>query len=148
MLNSCRIEDFRLEIEQEVILSLFEFFTNVCSVLKYGIMPSSDHYDGASLENSSSFVQTSEKFRLSADQCRPTIAPMFSGKHKRIASLPSIVPIGAPWQEIYLLARTQKKIYIEMLEVAPIKLTLRSLAHFRFFFNCSIQFLRVLFLKQ
>ncbi|XP_022639322.1 uncharacterized protein LOC106768127 isoform X4 [Vigna radiata var. radiata] len=119
-----RIEDFRLEIEQEVILSLFEFFTNVCSVLKYGIMPSSDHYDGASLENSSSFVQTSEKFRLSADQCRPTIAPMFSGKHKRIASLPSIVPIGAPWQEIYLLARTQKKIYIEMLEVAPIKLTL------------------------
>ncbi|BAT73681.1 hypothetical protein VIGAN_01119500 [Vigna angularis var. angularis] len=119
-----RIEDFRLEIEQEVILSLFEFFTNVCSVLKYGIMPSSDHYDGASLENSSSFVQTSEKFRLSADQCRPTIAPMFSGKHKRIASLPSIVPIGAPWQEIYLLARTQKKIYIEVLEVAPIKLTL------------------------
>ncbi|XP_027919445.1 uncharacterized protein LOC114177994 isoform X3 [Vigna unguiculata] len=119
-----RIEDFRLEIEQEVILSLFEFFTNVCSVLQYGIMPSSDHYDGASLENSSLFVQTSDNFRLSADQCPPKIAPMFSGKHKRIASSPSIVPIGAPWQEIYLLARTQKKIYIEMLEVAPIKLTL------------------------
>jgi len=117
-------------------------------VLQYGIIPSSDHYDGASLETSSSFVQTSEKFRLSADQCPPRIAPMFDEKHKRIASLPSIVPIGAPWQEIYLLARTQKKIYIEMLELAPIKLTLRSLAHFRFFSNCSIQFLRVLFLRQ
>ncbi|RDY14648.1 putative vacuolar protein sorting-associated protein 13A, partial [Mucuna pruriens] len=119
-----RLEDFRLEIEQEVILSLFEFFTNVSSGLQYGIMPSSDHYDGVSLKNSSSFVEISENFRLSADQCPLRIAPMFNGKSKRIASLPSVVPIGAPWQEIYLLARTQKKIYIEMLELAPIKLTL------------------------
>nr|KYP76317.1 Putative vacuolar protein sorting-associated protein 13A [Cajanus cajan] len=119
-----RMEDFRLEIEQEVILSLFEFFTNVSSGLQYGVMSCSDHYDGVSLENSSSFVQTSEDFRLSADQCPPRIAPMLNGKSKRIASLPSVVPIGAPWQEIYLLARTQKKIYIEMLELAPIKLTL------------------------
>ncbi|CAJ1941978.1 unnamed protein product [Sphenostylis stenocarpa] len=109
-LEISKIEDFRLEIEQEVILSLFEFFTNVCSGLQYGITPSPVHYDGASLENSSSFVQTSEKFRLSADQCPPRIAPMFNGKPKRVATLPSIVPIGTPWQEIYLLARTQKKI--------------------------------------
>ncbi|TKY59210.1 putative vacuolar protein sorting-associated protein 13A [Spatholobus suberectus] len=119
-----RMEDFRLEIEQEVILSLFEFFTNVSSWLAYGIMPSSDHYDGVSLKNSSSFVQTTENFRLNADECPLRIAPMFNGKSKRIASFPSVVPIGAPWQEIYLLARTQKKIYIEMLELAPIKLTL------------------------
>ncbi|KAG4977288.1 hypothetical protein JHK84_036989 [Glycine max] len=119
-----RMEDFRLEIEQEVILSLFEFFTNVSSGMQYGIMPSSDPYDGVSLENSSSFVQTSENFRLSAHQCSPRISPMFDEKSKRIASLPSVVPIGAPWQEIFLLARTQKKIYIEMLELSPIKLTL------------------------
>ncbi|KAL2321117.1 hypothetical protein Fmac_030086 [Flemingia macrophylla] len=119
-----RMEDFRLEIEQEVILSLFEFFTNVSSGLQYGVMPCSDHYDGVSLENSSLFVQISDNVRLSADQCPHRIAPMFNGKSKTIASLPSVVPIGAPWQEIYLLARTQKKIYIEMLELAPIKLTL------------------------
>lgn len=150
MLNSCRMEDFRLEIEQELILSLFEFFTNISSGLQYGIMPSSDQYDGVSLKNSSSLVQTSENFRLSADQCPPRIAPMLNEGSKRMASLPSIVPIGAPWQEIYLLARTQKKVYIEMLELAPIKLTLRSLALLLCFFsNCCFQFsICILFLRQ
>ncbi|KAF1899682.1 hypothetical protein Lal_00019812 [Lupinus albus] len=119
-----RMADFRLEIEQEVILSLFEFFTNVSLGLQYGIMPSSDYSDGVSLTDSSPFVQNSENPRLTAYQCPPIIAPMFNQKTKKIVSLPSIVPIGAPWQEIYLRARTQKKIYIEMLELAPIKLTL------------------------
>ncbi|KAK7274520.1 hypothetical protein RIF29_15613 [Crotalaria pallida] len=117
-----RMADFRLEIEQEVILSLFEFFTNVCLGLQYGIMPSSDYFDGVPLANSSPFVQSSENPILTADHCPPRIAP--TRKSKKIASLPFIVPIGAPWQEIYLMARTQKKIYIEMLELAPIKLTL------------------------
>ncbi|KAK7315042.1 hypothetical protein VNO77_33574 [Canavalia gladiata] len=112
-----RIEDFRLEIEQEVILSLFEFFTNVSSGLQYGVMPPSDPNGGVSLKDSYSY-------RLTTDQYPPIISPLFNGKSKKIMSLPSIVPIGAPWQEIHLLARTQKKIYIEMLELAPIKLTL------------------------
>ncbi|XP_057415336.1 uncharacterized protein LOC130710179 isoform X3 [Lotus japonicus] len=119
-----RIADFHLEIEQGVILSLFEFFTNFSSGQQFGIVPSSNHYDGVSLKDSFSFVHTSENFRLSADQRPLRIAPMFTGKSNRIASLPSVVPIGAPWQEIYLLARTKKKIYIEMLELAPIQLTL------------------------
>lgn len=38
--------------------------------------------------------------------------------------LPFVVPLGAPWQEIYLLARRQKKIYVEVFELAPIKLSL------------------------
>ncbi|KAJ1416635.1 Vacuolar protein sorting-associated protein 13, SHR-binding domain [Sesbania bispinosa] len=119
-----RMADFHLEIEQEVILSLFEFFTNVSSAMQCGIMPSSNHYDGVSLKDSPSLVQTSENFSLGAEQCPLRVTPMFNGKSKKIVSLPSVVPIGAPWQEIYLLARTQKKIYIEMLELAPIKLTL------------------------
>jgi len=120
--------DFRLEIEQEVILSLFEFFTNISSGMQYGTKPSSNQYYGTSLKDSSS-VQTSENFRLNGDQSPLGFAPIFNAKSKKIASLPSIVPIGAPWQEIYLLARTQKKVYIEMFELAPIKLTLRSLSH-------------------
>lgn len=140
MIYACRMADFRLEIEQEVILSLFEFFTNVSLGLQYGIMPSSDDYDGVSLMDSSSLVQTNDNFRLSAHRCPPRIAPMFNGKSKGITPLPSIVPIGAPWQQIYLLARTQKKIYVEMLELAPIKLTLRSLAHSFVYSNCTFQF--------
>ncbi|XP_058779187.1 uncharacterized protein LOC131653133 isoform X2 [Vicia villosa] len=119
-----RMADFHLEIEQEVILSLFEFFTNISSEVQYGIRPSSNQYYGALLKDSSSVVQTSENLRLNADQSPLGFAPVVDAKSKKSAPLPSIIPIGAPWQEIYLLARTQKKIYIEMFELAPIKLTL------------------------
>jgi hypothetical protein len=129
ILNAYRMADFRLEIEQEVILSLFEFFTNISSGMQFGIRPSSNQYYGALLKNSSSFVQTSENFRLNADHSPLGFAPVVNEKFKKTAPLPSIIPIGAPWQEIYLLARTQKKIYIELFELAPIKLTLRSIAH-------------------
>ncbi|KAI4331783.1 hypothetical protein L6164_016738 [Bauhinia variegata] len=124
-----RMADFRLELEQEVILSLFEFFTNVSSRFQYGIVPFSDSLlfpcksHGDSVKDSS-VVQTSENFILRGNQYHPLIDPVFNGKTKSIVSLPSIVPIGAPWQQIYLLARTQKKIYIEVLELAPFKLTL------------------------
>lgn len=37
--------------------------------------------------------------------------------------LPSVIPIGAPWQQIHLLARKQKKVYIELFELTPVKLT-------------------------
>lgn len=39
--------------------------------------------------------------------------------------LPSVIPIGAPWQQIHLLARKQKKVYIELFELTPVKLTFR-----------------------
>jgi len=37
--------------------------------------------------------------------------------------LPSVDPIGAPWQQIHLLARKQKKVYIELFQLTPVKLT-------------------------
>lgn len=126
MFNACSIADFCLELEQEFILSLFEFFANVSSRLQYHIIPSSDLYEGDSINDSSSSVHSSENSISRSDST--LITPVFNGNSsKRIVSLPSIVPIGAPWQQIYLLARTQKKIYIELLDLAPIKLTLRSL---------------------
>ncbi|KAL4187276.1 hypothetical protein AMTRI_Chr09g38240 [Amborella trichopoda] len=39
------------------------------------------------------------------------------------SSLAPVVPIGAPGQQIFLLARRQKKLYIELFHVAPIMLT-------------------------
>jgi hypothetical protein len=146
ILNAYRMADFRLEIEQEVILSLFEFFTNISSGMQYGIKPSSNQYYGALLKNSSSFVQTSENFRLNADQSPLGFAPVVNEKSKKTAPLPSIIPIGAPWQEIYLLARTQKKIYIELFELAPIKLTLRSIAHSYIFFLTTVLVMYALYI--
>lgn len=40
-------------------------------------------------------------------------------------SLPSVIPIGAPWQQICHLARRQKKIYVELFDLASIKFSLR-----------------------
>ncbi|XP_070683489.1 intermembrane lipid transfer protein VPS13-like [Malus domestica] len=51
-------------------------------------------------------------------------APVSSESHKPRLSLPSILPIGASWQQIYLLARRQKKIYVQVFDFGPINLTL------------------------
>lgn len=63
--------------------------------------------------------------RENGDHHQSNKFPLLTGNHKSNSSLPSIVPIGAPWQQIYLLAGKQRKIYIEVFDVAPIKLTLR-----------------------
>lgn len=44
--------------------------------------------------------------------------------------LPSVVPVGAPWQQIHLLARKQKKVYIELFQLTPVKLTFRLFSNF------------------
>ncbi|XP_042498014.1 uncharacterized protein LOC122076662 [Macadamia integrifolia] len=93
---SLRLAALRLELEEEVVLSLFEFVRTVISRLQNRALPHQD----LSLN---SLVHTT-------DNENP--------------ALPSVVPIGAPWQKIYLLARRQKKIYVEIFDVDPIKLTL------------------------
>ncbi|KAF8413988.1 hypothetical protein HHK36_001986 [Tetracentron sinense] len=52
--------------------------------------------------------------------------PIVDENHSSSPSLPSVVPIGAPWQQVFLLARRQKKIYVEVFDLAPIKLTLST----------------------
>ncbi|KAK4267115.1 hypothetical protein QN277_023943 [Acacia crassicarpa] len=118
------IADCCLELEQEVILSLFEFFTQASSRLQYLITSSSNRCDVDSVKDSSLSVLRIENLISRDDQYPALITPVCNGGSKRNVSLPYIVPIGAPWQDIYLLSKTQKKIYIEMLELAPIKLTL------------------------
>lgn len=51
--------------------------------------------------------------------------PLISRSDETGALLPLIVPIGAPWQQIHLLARRHRKIYVESFDLAPIKFTLR-----------------------
>lgn len=123
--------DFRLELEQEVILSLFDFFKNVYSRFQFRIMPLSDpllhsHINdlGVVMEPTGQ-VQTCEYLNGREDIIPSVNVPVFNEKNGGSLSLPSVVPIGAPWQHIYLLARRQQKIYVEVFDVAPIKLTLR-----------------------
>ncbi|KAL5574177.1 hypothetical protein UlMin_023774 [Ulmus minor] len=112
---SLRAADFHLELEQEVILSLFDFIRNVTSRF---------HSDVLQLVESSSHGLTSEYQQASGGENYLMNVPLLSDNYKYNLSLPSIVPIGAPWQQIYLLARRQKKIYVEVFELSPINLTL------------------------
>ncbi|XP_074366463.1 intermembrane lipid transfer protein VPS13 isoform X3 [Apium graveolens] len=125
---SLKIADFHLELEQEVIQSVFEFFKTISSRFSGDVLP-----DGVSMLNltsefglveiTSTYSQGHEGVK-SADQISASNIPIVTGNHKSSSILPSVVPIGAPWQQIYLLARTQKKIYVELLDLAPINLTL------------------------
>lgn len=129
LFNSCRVADFHLELEQEVILSLFDFFKNVYSRLQYSILPFSDPllqprtYESGLVKESLAHFQTFEYLNGSKDHLLSMNVPVEDNGGS--LSLPSVVPIGAPWQQIYLLARRQQKIYVEVFDVAPIKLTLR-----------------------
>ncbi|KAE8077724.1 hypothetical protein FH972_016258 [Carpinus fangiana] len=127
---SLRIADFRLELEQEVILSLFGFFRNVSSRFQSRGLPFSDPLprphicDTGLVKESLTHVQRCESLNGREDQFLSINVPVFNENNGDSLSLPSVVPIGAPWQKIYLLARRQQKIYIEVFDVTPIKLTL------------------------
>ncbi|XP_019702812.1 uncharacterized protein [Elaeis guineensis] len=105
-----------IELEEQVLLSLFEYFRTVSSRLQSRSLQKSFELrtfdDGTDVLiecpvldykcRSSEFVETPTKSGL----------------------LPSVVPIGAPWQQIYLLARRKKKMYVEVFELDPIVLSL------------------------
>lgn len=63
--------------------------------------------------------------RLDEKHPNHTGTALLSEDYKRSCLLPLMVPIGAPWQQIHLAARKQKKIYVELFDMGPIKLTLR-----------------------
>lgn len=122
-----RMTDFHLELEQDVILGLFDFFKTVSLRFNSRAMP---HIDSArhplstnfSINMTSKFSETHQTEKADGDLLSNSV-PMFVDS-QTCPLLPSIMPIGAPWQKIYLLARKQKKIYVELLEVAPVTLTL------------------------
>lgn len=113
-----------------MILSLFDFFKNVSSRFQSGVIPLSDPlmrpliHDNHSIEPLA-HVQTSEYLKATGNQFHFKIVPVINENHHHSLSLPCVIPIGAPWQKIHLLARRQRKIYVEMLDLGPIKLTLR-----------------------
>ncbi|KAI3958319.1 hypothetical protein MKW98_011007 [Papaver atlanticum] len=119
---SLRLAPLHLELEEEVILGLFDFVHTVTSKLQRKTLPglcSTSSY-GALLDKE---VSTA----LDSDNCKSQSYSVnvlnFMENYSCSPPLPSVVPIGAPWQKIYLLARRHTKIYVEAFDLAPIKVT-------------------------
>lgn len=109
-----------IELEEQVLLSLFEYFKAVSSRLLNTSL--GRNFELGSHSNS-------------ADRDLGN-AHVYNGKNvlkektvfvtqERNGLLPFVVPVGAPWQHIFLLARRKKKIYVELFQLAPLKLSLR-----------------------
>lgn len=125
---SLRVADCHLEIDQDLILSLFDFIKTLSSRLQSRVLQhsnSTDHplFDGVSIMNTSNSIDWAPK-KSDVNECYLVNIPVLQENSNRTSLLPLIVPIGAPWQQIHLLAKKQKKIYVELFDVAPIKLTL------------------------
>lgn len=105
-----------IELEERLVLSLLDFSRAVSSRLH-----------ARSLENNSDLhlLEAYRELRTNSFLRRPSrdLYNVESGTQNGL--LPSVVPIGAPFHQIYLLARRQRKIYVELFELAPIELSLR-----------------------
>jgi len=113
-----RIGEFGLELELQTLLSLLEFVKAVLPNSQARLLPLSDPtlrpliYD------------TGSKDISSEDTPHARNIPVFNKNQRSIVALPIVVPIGAPWQHIHLLARRRRKIYVETFDLAPIQFTL------------------------
>ncbi|KAK2996364.1 hypothetical protein RJ639_025934 [Escallonia herrerae] len=128
--NSRRVADLHLELEQEVVLSFCDFLKTISSRLQSGV---SLYRDPTLLSSDFNFVnmpatypQTHALVKANGDKFCSINGPIFTDNWKSSALLPSVIPIGAPWQQIHLLARKQKKIYVELFDLASFKLTLST----------------------
>ncbi|KAK1306903.1 hypothetical protein QJS10_CPA10g00690 [Acorus calamus] len=119
-----RLSPLRIEIEEQILLSLIDYIKTLVSRLQSTNMPNQSWVDGGFGE-CFQLVQTYERSRdiNTVKPCSLKVS-QFTDNHKIMESLPSIVPIGAPWQKLFLLARRQKKIYVEAFDLASIKLTI------------------------
>ncbi|XP_021760935.1 LOW QUALITY PROTEIN: uncharacterized protein LOC110725772 [Chenopodium quinoa] len=125
---SLRIGDLSLELDLELLLKLLEFIKAI--LLLNSDNPSSvtvndDLCKLGVVDRSFSFApQNSEYLQTNGDNQFPKNLYTLSDNHTNTPLLPEVVPIGAPWQKIFLLARRQDKIYVEAFSLAPVKMTL------------------------
>ncbi|KAJ1693233.1 hypothetical protein LUZ63_009931 [Rhynchospora breviuscula] len=104
-----------IELEERLVLSLLDFFRTVSSRLH-----------ARSLENDSDLhlLESYRELRSNSFLRKPSKDLYHVEGGIKNGLLPSVVPIGAPFHQIYLLARRQRKIYVELFELAPIELSL------------------------
>ncbi|KAJ1266962.1 hypothetical protein BS78_07G020000 [Paspalum vaginatum] len=102
----------RLELEERLVLSMIEFFRSASSRINLGHLEKS--LELSILGGATDMLREYEKISKHL-----TDKPLVQDSEL----LPSVVPVGAPWQQIHLLARKQKKVYIELFQLTPVKLT-------------------------
>lgn len=117
MNNDCRVTDFHLELEQDLVLSLLRYFKTMQMRFQTRVLQQVDSTLYPSFSDPGIVKDTNA-------QIQAFVTTSYQ-EEWRSSSLPPVIPIGAPWQQIHLLARKQKKIYVELLDLAPIKMTLR-----------------------
>ncbi|XP_074272572.1 intermembrane lipid transfer protein VPS13-like isoform X1 [Silene latifolia] len=118
---SLRFKDSLLAIDLEMLLKLVDFYKSnpllnpeiATSVCKMDDLQRPSAVDKSPAH--SDFVRANGSSKLDYSP---------SDQTTRSTSLPEIIPVGAPWQKIFLLARRQKKIYMEALYVSSFKVTL------------------------
>lgn len=125
---SLRIGDLCIELDLELLLKLLEFIK--ANPLLNSDNPTSlyvndDVCKSGVVDRSFSFAsQNSEYLQANGDDQFSKTQYSSSDCQTSNPSLPEVFPIGAPWQEIFLLARRQDKIYVEAFYLAPVKMTL------------------------
>ncbi|XP_077218039.1 vacuolar protein sorting-associated protein, putative (DUF1162) isoform X2 [Tasmannia lanceolata] len=125
-----RLAPIRIEFEELVLLSLVDFVRTV----NLNLQSRTERRSNSELQTMDSGSRGGPEFfphvwdyesmkNISSGQFHSLSVSQFLESHGSFPSLPSVVPIGAPWQQIFLLARRQKKIYVEVFNLAPVKLT-------------------------
>ncbi|KAK9757453.1 hypothetical protein RND81_01G163800 [Saponaria officinalis] len=125
---SLRFKDLQLALDLELLLKLVDLFKSnpllnpeiATSVSRMDYLHSSGVVDisHAIPPSNSDFVEANgDRWSSKVDYCPPDRCSSHT-------SLPDIVPVGAPWQKISVLARRQNKIYMEAFYVSSFKVTL------------------------
>lgn len=126
-----RVAALRLEFEEHMILRLVDFVKSLSWrfwkgstqeqnsdmwILKYGIgQVNTSSTDVRNFE----FVKNPHSSQLHFLKVMKVME-----SYKSEPSPAAVMPIAAPWQQIFLLARRRRKIYVEIFHIAPMKLTI------------------------
>ncbi|KAF5181027.1 Vacuolar protein sorting-associated protein [Thalictrum thalictroides] len=125
-----RLAALRVEVEEEVILSLFEFGRSVTSKTQSRALPclvstlNPLANDTGSVNEFSVHPPQFDSLDVNRGQLYPLSVSKYLENCRSSPSLPSVVPFEHFWQQLYFLANRKNKIYVEVLDLAPIKLTL------------------------
>ncbi|KAJ8775429.1 hypothetical protein K2173_023194 [Erythroxylum novogranatense] len=119
-----RVADFCLDLDQELILGLLDFIKAASSRSQSKALRYSDSNHYLTYNLGVMHAQAYDLVEAKEDQLYGLNFPVLDKSKRSISSLPSVLPIGAPWQQIYLSTRRQKKIYVEFFDLAPINFTL------------------------
>lgn len=118
----CRLSSFCIELEEQILLCLLYFFQTVNSRMQRTLRKNFEQrIFGHCTDAAHKFARDHSYLCGQYDILRTS--PVIETDVSEL--LPAVIPIGAPWQQIYLLVRRQKKVYIESFELAPIRSSLR-----------------------